>query len=1710
NSSWLVGEHWAKIYAQDIWNNTNDSLQYLTFDVTSKAKVEWVSPTGQVNRSNSIVLTCRVYDIYNNQGLEGFYITFKDSNEETIDWDTSDTNGYASITWDASSYDVGPEDITCTATNTIPYYSFAAGDNSDSETLTLIGTLSTQILSPSQGSEFHKGQTISLNSTTSDENGQQVSVNAVWRNETSQIASGENATWLIPSNQDTGSETITVNTNATYYNPDSASVVVYIWGYSEVSESFIQPDQINQSQTVTMGCLVRDANSTQGIQGYNVSFWRNGTYINSNLTNSSGWGVLSWQEPNSGNWTIVCNISDSASLYYNATPLNSQNQSLTVYEDSEPPQWDQQGQSTSTPEVGDTVTLYARWWDNADLNTAWLETNESGTWENKSAYDSPMYLSGTGPVWTNFNWQNSSVHAGTTVAWRIWCNDSNGNLNVTDTMYFTTQIIQTQLSAGETKDPVSVNQNTTLWCDYEKTNGENVLDANITFEIAGENHTAMRFNSTAGTGRYEYDYQPTSPGTITWKCYANKTDHEPQTSGAQSLTVLAPPNITNINITPVILGYGFNVTISANVSDDEEGVDTVLANITYPDGSYQVLEMLNESDDYIYKTNFTDTWSAGVYNVTIWANDTGGTWGEKTTDDNETYRLNFTITVDASMMVSTLNDTYGPNEDVNLTPAITNWWDPEYTLRKRLNITNNNATEILVKGYSINITLDTQNLVSQNKLLSSGNDLRIVWFNSSSNQFIELNRVNETNFNTPSTEIWFPLAENISAGGYDNNYWLYYDNPSTNEPPANRSEVYLFWDDFDTLDTNIWSTYGSPSVSNSILSLNTGDGVATQTSYPKTIMRARVKWNPDSSYVWWGWISSASSGSAPFILFDSGGAARICMTTDWNYCPVSVVPSDEYHIYELKWTEDYIEWEYDWETQHTDETGNGDSYDLPYVLRNSNSANTVYVDWIIGRRYLKEEPTVGIEEEERLGSVLLNKGETNTKGCLLMRIQKYQDGGWVNFGLPVVNDAGEGKTRTLNASYYLELAPIWNGPGEGSGWNTDMNEPGLYRVFSVFTDPSGNILKDESNQNIQSSYEFQIISPSIEITNLTHENHEEHAINEYEVGDDLAWINITIQAHNTTSINTNITLNILDYNSQPVSWGPDERKECGDIPAEGTCERRWDNSSQGYPIPLDASPGSYNFTWNITVEAENIETITNTTFTFTLHDVRHYFSSSLDPIRVIVGNNATYNFTLYNPWSKNLTGINITIACPSYANISCSCILDGQSGYTCQLDALEPGEKWNASFLVVTNSSSQAGDYPLNVTVNYTNPGLEAHSWEEQETQTLEVRLGYLEITAVNFPVNVTRGTLENLTAYVNNTNQSSQTNVWLNYTLPSGWNNYSGLLQNFTPALGAGEIFWNNITANITLEANPGFQEIRLDSSSDEGAADWITPDVWVWARTYINPVLVTDYTPTQGQTITITCKLTYDNGTVIPGENITFRDENYTDNPGDNFWEWNSSDWEQGIFDNTTNNLTGNITLNYTGPGDTNWALQDNAGNTSAQYAPEDINDGVTTQCGGGWGDCFGGCSPYPCIAVNITLEKPWVINKIRTFWWDPDNDEEYDRHYNYYINVSLDGTNWTMIVDRRDNDTTWDGGYPDAVYEEVDEFQPILAKYVMIVGTYNSANSGIHLIEAEVYSVAYEQQGTYISDWIDTGKNLTKFALNAQTQNTENGNITYWFRS
>jgi hypothetical protein len=44
----------------------------------------------------------------------------------------------------------------------------------------------------------------------------------------------------------------------------------------------------------------------------------------------------------------------------------------------------------------------------------------------------------------------------------------------------------------------------------------------------------------------------------------------------------APPDITNISANPSTVGFGYNVTITTNVTDEGSGVNTVKVNITKP------------------------------------------------------------------------------------------------------------------------------------------------------------------------------------------------------------------------------------------------------------------------------------------------------------------------------------------------------------------------------------------------------------------------------------------------------------------------------------------------------------------------------------------------------------------------------------------------------------------------------------------------------------------------------------------------------------------------------------------------------------------------------------------------------------------------------------------------------------------------------------------------------------------------------------------------------------------------------------------------------------------------------------------------------------------------------------------------------------------------------------------------------------------------
>jgi hypothetical protein len=122
-----------------------------------------------------------------------------------------------------------------------------------------------------------------------------------------------------------------------------------------------------------------------------------------------------------------------------------------------------------------------------------------------------------------------------------------------------------------------------------------------------------------------------------------------------------------------------------------------------------------------------------------------------------------------------------------------NWWNTDYDYRRQITIVNNAASS-LDAGYSVCVTMDTASLILAGKILTSGDDLRVVYLSDSI--WTELDR-EVIDMNRTSTQIWFKTQASIEASSADSNYYVYYGNPSSGSPPANKSNVYLWFDDFD-------------------------------------------------------------------------------------------------------------------------------------------------------------------------------------------------------------------------------------------------------------------------------------------------------------------------------------------------------------------------------------------------------------------------------------------------------------------------------------------------------------------------------------------------------------------------------------------------------------------------------------------------------------------------------------------------------------------------------------------------------------------------------------------------------------------------------------------------------------------------------------------------------------------------------------------------
>ena len=127
-------------------------------------------------------------------------------------------------------------------------------------------------------------------------------------------------------------------------------------------------------------------------------------------------------------------------------------------------------------------------------------------------------------------------------------------------------------------------------------------------------------------------------------------------------------------------------------------------------------------------------------------------------------------------------------------------WSADYDYREPITIVAVNA---VASGYAVSLTFNHAALVTLNKSLLSGDDVRVRYWNGTS--MTELDRVVDPTsaWNNPitNTKIWFRLQAPIAAAGTDStHYFLYYGNLSASNPPAYGPNVFLDYQDGTVLD----------------------------------------------------------------------------------------------------------------------------------------------------------------------------------------------------------------------------------------------------------------------------------------------------------------------------------------------------------------------------------------------------------------------------------------------------------------------------------------------------------------------------------------------------------------------------------------------------------------------------------------------------------------------------------------------------------------------------------------------------------------------------------------------------------------------------------------------------------------------------------------------------------------------------------------------
>lgn len=163
---------------------------------------------------------------------------------------------------------------------------------------------------------FRRGLPQQLDSFIANEFGDQASLSTKWYLNGSEVATGQNTSWIPSNSVSRGFYNLKVGTDSQFYDNQNDTSQIEVYGLAEID---LKPDttSILPGNQVDVHVNVSDANTSAPVNGMPVDIFINGTKYTSQ-TNSSGIAEYAWN-PSEGFYNVSAAIQSNKSLRYNVS-----------------------------------------------------------------------------------------------------------------------------------------------------------------------------------------------------------------------------------------------------------------------------------------------------------------------------------------------------------------------------------------------------------------------------------------------------------------------------------------------------------------------------------------------------------------------------------------------------------------------------------------------------------------------------------------------------------------------------------------------------------------------------------------------------------------------------------------------------------------------------------------------------------------------------------------------------------------------------------------------------------------------------------------------------------------------------------------------------------------------------------------------------------------------------------------------------------------------------------------------------------------------------------------------------------------------------------------------------------------------------------------------------------------------------------------------